>query len=103
MVKEYWTQPTTYDSAVGPTSYNTGQDILNALDSGFWCINMAPITEMHIFGHMYQEGIIGYSGNFSGLYDSTMLKIRSYAAVTGCKLTHYPKRSMRRANRSTSW
>jgi hypothetical protein len=33
---------------------------------------------------------------------STMLKIRNYAAVTGWTLTRYPKRSMRRANRSTS-
>jgi hypothetical protein len=35
--------------------------------------------------------------------NSTMLKIRNYAAVTGWTLTRYPKRSMRRANRSTSW
>jgi hypothetical protein len=34
--------------------------------------------------------------------NSTMLKIRNYAALTGWMLTRYSKRSMRRAHRSTS-
>ncbi|MEP7342386.1 MAG: penicillin-insensitive murein endopeptidase [Acidobacteriota bacterium] len=51
----------------GSTPYKSGRDILEALSSAFICLGAEPIREMHFFGHMYPEGIIG-SFNNDGLY-----------------------------------
>ena len=58
----------TCPSIIGPTPYTSGMDILRAIDAVFWCLNVASVEQVHIFGHSYPQGLIGSSGNFSGLY-----------------------------------
>jgi hypothetical protein len=71
------------DIAVGPTSYNTGLDILRALEAVLFCLNFKPVKEVHIFGHMYEEGIIGHNGDFTGLYRADPVFLKHEARSEG--------------------
>jgi hypothetical protein len=57
---------------VGPTGYDSGRQIFNAISAASLCLKSVPIKSVHLFGHSYPDGIIGAAGSFSGLYRSGM-------------------------------
>jgi hypothetical protein len=53
---------------VGPTSYDTGADIVGAISSAHTCLEQR-IGVVHVFGHSGSGGIYGSSLGRQGLYD----------------------------------
>jgi hypothetical protein len=72
---------------VGPTPYNTGKNIMSVFDVAYSILEDTPIKEVHIFGHMYPEGLIGHKGNFTGLYrrDPVIVRQRN-CSPSGCRV-----------------
>jgi hypothetical protein len=52
---------------VGAMPYDTGADILGAIESASLCLD-APVSEIHVFSHSISEGIIGSNPSWIGLY-----------------------------------
>jgi hypothetical protein len=72
---------------VGPTPYSTGIDIRDALDATYWILNEKPVKEVHIFGHMYGEGIIGRNSNFTGAYrNDPVIRRERNCSPSGCRI-----------------
>jgi hypothetical protein len=55
---------------VGPTPYDTGRDIVRAIDEAFQCLGRQPLQEVHIFSHSAHHGVFGPSGQVGGMYKS---------------------------------
>ncbi len=54
-------------SSIGPAAYATGADIIRILDAAFMCLGATALTHIHLFGHMYEHGIVG-DRDMTGLY-----------------------------------
>lgn len=65
------------NSQIGATPYKDGFGILLALYDAFKCSGNIPLKEVHIFGHMFEEGLIGSTPDFVGLYRDITVHYRS--------------------------
>jgi len=74
--------------AIGATPYQTGEDIIRAINEAFRCLNQ-PLKEVHIFSHLFPEGVIG-NGNCIGLYREVARSTCSTIASSGRTVSQIP-------------
>jgi hypothetical protein len=53
--------------AVGATPYDSGAEIVGHIGAVLFCMNFAPLDEVHVFGHSFPEGLIA-PRSWAGLY-----------------------------------
>jgi hypothetical protein len=63
--------------AIGPIPFETGHGLITALLEVQSRIAPQRIKEVHVFAHMFEEGIIGATDLFDGLYRSDIVHYRS--------------------------
>jgi Putative peptidoglycan binding domain len=73
---------------IGATPYQTGEDIIRAINETFRCLNQ-PLKEVHIFSHSFPEGVIG-DGNCVGLYREVARSTCSTIASNGRTVSQIP-------------
>jgi len=54
-------------ATVGATPYDSGADIVRHIGAVLFCMNFAPLEEVHVFGHSFPEGLIAPTA-WAGLY-----------------------------------
>ena len=60
--------PTNCNTRVGPTSYDTGANIISTIEAAHVCLGRKPIKAVHIFSHSGSHGVFGPHGLTQGLY-----------------------------------
>ncbi len=63
--------------AIGPIPFTTGHELIAQLFEVQARIAPQRIKEVHIFAHMFEEGIIGGTDCFNGLYRDAIVEYRS--------------------------
>lgn len=64
---------------VGATSYDTGEDILRAIDAASRCAGNRPVDAIHIFSHGFSPGIPGTTRGSAGLYQDSFRWVERHA------------------------
>jgi outer membrane protein OmpA-like peptidoglycan-associated protein len=68
---------------VGATPYDTGADIIRAIEAAYQCLGERVLDVIHIFSHGFPPGVPGTTSGFAGLYqDSFSLVERSAGGRT---------------------
>jgi Putative peptidoglycan binding domain len=74
--------------AIGATPYETGEDIIRAINEAFRCVNQS-LKAIHIFSHSFPEGVIG-NGDCVGLYREVARSTCSTIALSGRTVSQIP-------------